>query len=133
MIYSYTFDFSPENESENEQTLQQLRDEVLGGRGSIERVERLFNITFAAGIENGKAVYLTNEVLGGRGEDCNNDDLATKFDGLVCLTVPPFDHETGKPFKRNKLTFVVKAVEIENHFERLTSSINSKRRNTVEM
>ena len=99
MTYSYTFDFSPENESENEQTLQQLRDEVLDGRG----------------------------------EDCNNDDLATKFDGLVCLTVPPFDHETGKPFKRNKLTFAVKAVEIENHFERLTSSINSKRRNTVEM
>lgn len=126
--YLYHFDFSNGNETENSLTLQELSDEILGGRSCIERVEQLFNITFAAGVENGKSVYLNLD-----GEDCTNNYLAEKYDGQVCLTVPPLDHETGKPFKKAKLSFVVKAVEIENGFERLTTYINSNRRNVVEM
>ena len=68
--YTFYFDFVSQNENQNEQTLQQLTDEIFGGRGCVEIVEKLFDITFASGIENGRPIFLNLD-----DEDSNNDYL----------------------------------------------------------
>ena len=125
--YTFYFDFVSQNENQNEQTLQQLTDEIFGGRGSVEIVEKLFDITFASGIENGRPIFLNLD-----GEDSNNDYLMTKYDGKVLLTTPPLDHQTNEPFIKTKLTFKIEVKEIDNGFEEVKGFINSKLRNTLD-
>jgi hypothetical protein len=57
---TYDFDFTPNNERENYETLNLLIDKTFSGRGNVEKVEELFNITFASDMENGKPVYLNS-------------------------------------------------------------------------
>jgi len=122
--YTYSFNFSSEHEEKNKETLEKIIDEL--GLGCVEKVEKLFDITFAAGIEDDRPVFLNLD-----GEDCDNDYLLNKFDGKVLLTTPPLDHETKKPFTKTKLTFKVEVMQIDNGFNRVKSSINSKFRNAL--
>ena len=125
--HTYYFDFVSQDGKQNEQTLQQLTYEIFGGRGSVEIVESLFDITFASGIEDSRPIFLNLD-----GEDSNNDYLMTKYDGKVLLTTPPLDHQTNKPFVKTKLTFKVEVKEIDNGFVEVTGFINSKSRNTLD-
>ena len=122
--YTYSFNFTSEDEEKNKETLEKIIDEL--GLGCVEKVEKLFDITFAAGIEDDRPVFLNLD-----GEDCDNDYLLNKFDGKVLLTTPPLDHETKKPFTKTKLTFKVEVMQIDNGFNRVKSSINSKFRNAL--
>ena len=122
--YTYSFNFSSEHEEKNKETLEKIIDEL--GLGCVEKVEKLFDITFAAGIEDDRPVFLNLD-----GEDCDNDYLLNKFDGKVLLTTPPLDHETKKPFTKTKLTFKVEVMQVDNGFNRVKSSINSKFRNAL--
>ena len=123
--YTYSFNFTSEDEEKNKETLEKIIDEL--GLGCVEKVEKLFDITFAAGIEDDRPVFLNLD-----GEDCDNDYLLNKFDGKVLLTTPPLDHETKKPFTKTKLTFKVEVIQIDNGFDRVKSYINSKFRNALE-
>jgi hypothetical protein len=125
-MYTYHFDFVTVNENYNKLLLDRLSSKTFAGRSCVEIVEKLFNITFASGIENGKAVFLTLD-----GEDSNNDYLSEKYDGKVSLTTPPLDHEIGKQFPKTKLTFKVEEKEIGNGFVELKGYINSKFRNKL--
>ena len=122
--YTYSFNFTSEDEEKNKETLEKIIDEL--GLGCVEKVEKLFDITFAAGIEDDRPVFLNLD-----GEDCDNDYLLNKFDGKVLLTTPPLDHETKKPFTKTKLTFKVEVMQIDNGFNRVKSYINSKFRNAL--
>ena len=122
--YTYSFNFTSEDEEKNKETLEKIIDEL--GLGCVEKVEKLFDITFAAGIEDDRPVFLNLD-----GEDCDNDYLLNKFDGKVLLTTPPLDHETKKPFTKSKLTFKVEVIQIDNGFDRVKSYINSKFRNAL--
>ena len=124
--HTYSFNFTSEDEEENKETLEKIIDEL--GLGCVEKVEKLFDITFAAGIEDDRPVFLNLD-----GEDCDNDYLLNKFDGKVLLTTPPLDHETKKPFTKSKLTFKVEVIQIDNGFNRVKSYINSKFRNVLEL
>ena len=75
---TYQFDFTPNNERENYETLNLLIKNTFAGRGNVEKVEELFNITFASGMENDKPVYLN-------GSDIDDDYLMHKYDGKVDL------------------------------------------------
>lgn len=123
--YTYSFNFTSEDEEKNKETLEKIIDEL--GLGCVEKVEKLFDITFAAGIEDDRPVFLNLD-----GEDCDNDYLLNKFDGKVLLTTSPLDHETKKPFTKTKLTFKVEVIQIDNGFNRVKSYINSKFRNALE-
>lgn len=125
--HTYYFDFTVSNEKESQETLQELTDEIFGNRGSVEIVEKLFDITFASGIENGRLIFLNLD-----GEDSENDYLMNKYDGKVLLTTPPLDHQTNKPFAKTKLTFKIETKEIDNGFVEVTGFINSKIRNTMD-
>lgn len=125
--HTYYFDFTVSNEKESQETLQELTDEIFGNRGSVEIVEKLFDITFASGIENGRLIFLNLD-----GEDSENDYLMNKYDGKVLLTTTPLDHQTNKPFAKTKLTFKIETKEIDNGFVEVTGFINSKIRNTLE-
>ena len=122
--YTYSFNFTSEDEEKNKETLEKIIDEL--GLGCVEKVEKLFDITFAAGIEDDRPVFLNLD-----GEDCDNDYLLNKFDGKVLLTTSPLDHETKKPFTKTKLTFKVEVIQIDNGFDRVKSYINSKFRNAL--
>jgi len=124
--HTYSFNFTSDDEEENKETLEKIIDEL--GLGCVEKVEKLFDITFAAGIEDDRPVFLNLD-----GEDCDNDYLLNKFDGKVLLTTPPLDHETKKPFTKSKLTFKVEVIQIDNGFNRVKSYINSKFRNVLEL
>lgn len=125
--HTYHFDFTVSNEKDNQETLQELTDEIFGHRGSVEIVEKLFDITFASGIENGRPIFLNLD-----GEDSENNYLMNKYDGKVLLTTPPLDHQTNKPFAKTKLTFKIETKEIDNEFVEVTGFINSKMRNTLD-
>jgi hypothetical protein len=92
---TFHFDFSTSPIYDNEASLRKLERSI--DRGSIEQVEKMFNVMFASGIVDDKPFYLTL--------DETNEDLLNKFDGKVDVTVPPRDNETMLPFKKNKLTF----------------------------
>ena len=47
---TYQFDFTTNNERENYETLNLLIKNTFTGRGNVEKVEELFNITFASGL-----------------------------------------------------------------------------------
>lgn len=125
--HTYYFDFTVSNEKDNQETLQELTDEIFGNRGSVEIVEKLFDITFASGIENGRPIFLNLD-----GEDSENDYLMNKYDGKILLTTPPLDHQTNKSFAKTKLTFKIETKEIHNGFVEVTGFINSKIRNTLD-
>jgi hypothetical protein len=122
--YTYSFNFTSEDEEKNKETLEKIIDEL--GLGCVEKVEKLFDITFASGFMDGRPIFLNLD-----GEDINNDYLMGKFDGKVLLTTPPLDHETKKPFTKTKLTFKVEVIQIDNGFNRVKSYINSKFRNAL--
>ena len=66
-------------------------------RGNFEEFESKFKITFACGEEDGEPIFLDNV----------SDELFEKYDGLVCMSVPPRDDLDGKKF-RKKLTFKIR-------------------------
>ena len=123
--YTYSFNFTSEDEEKNKETLEKIIDEL--GLGCVEKVEKLFDITFASGIENGRPIFLNLD-----GEDSENDYLMNKYDGKVLLTTTPLDHQTNKPFAKTKLTFKIETKEIDNGFVEVTGFINSKIRNTLD-
>ena len=122
---TYYFDFAPQRESDNTETINQLINDTFGNQGSIERVEELFNITFAAGVDNGKPVFLN-----ATGD--NDPLLLKKFDGKVDLGIVPRDNETGLQFAKAKLTFKVEVKSVDDEAIFVKGIINSKTRNVLE-
>ena len=115
---TYNFDFTPNNERENYKTLNLLIKETFGARGNVEKVEELFNITFASGMENGKPVYLNS-----------NDYL----DGKVDLGIIPMDNVTKVPFTKSKITFKIDVNYVNDEALFVKGIINSVTRNTLEV
>ena len=118
---TYNFDFTPDNERENYETLNLLIKETFGARGNVEKVEELFNITFASGMENGKPVYL------------NSTDIDDKYDGKVDLGIIPMDNVTKVPFTKSKLTFKIDVNYVNDEALFVKGIINSVTRNTLEV
>ena len=118
---NFYFDFSPKPIYDNEATLRKLERNIDGG--CVEQIELNFNIMFAAGVVDGKPYYLTL--------DETNEELLTKFDGMVDLSVPPRDNETMLPFKKSKLTFRIDCFYDKQEYETgWKTYINSKFRNS---
>ena len=120
---TYNFDFTPNNERQNYErqnyeTLNLLIKETFGARGNVEKVEELFNITFASGMENGKPVYLNS-----------NDYL----DGKVDLGIIPMDNVTKVPFTKSKITFKIDVNYVNDEALFVKGIINSVTRNTLEV
>ena len=118
---TYNFDFTPNNERQNYETLNLLIDKTFSGRGNVEKVEELFNITFASGMENGKPVYL------------NSTDIDDKYDGKVDLGIIPMDNVTKVPFTKSKLTFKIDVNYVNDEALFVKGIINSLIRNTLEV
>ena len=118
---TYNFDFTPNKERENYETLNLLIKETFSGRGNVEKVEELFNITFASGMENGKPVYL------------NSTDIDDKYDGKVDLGIIPMDNVTKVPFTKSKLTFKIDVNYVNDEALFVKGIINSVTRNTLEV
>ena len=118
---TYNFDFTPNKERENYETLNLLIDKTFSGRGNVEKVEELFNITFASGMENGKPVYL------------NSTDIDDKYDGKVDLGIIPMDNVTKVPFTKSKLTFKIDVNYVNDEALFVKGIINSVTRNTLEV
>ncbi len=115
---TYQFDFTPNNERENYETLNLLIKNTFSGRGNVEKVEELFNIIFASGMENDKPVYL------------NGSD---KYDGKVDLGIIPIDNVTKVPFTESKLTFKVGESYVDGERIFVKGIINSVTRNSLEI
>jgi len=120
---TYQFDFTPNNERENYETLNLLIKNTFSGRGNVEKVEELFNITFASGMENGKPVYLNS----------NSTDIDDKYDGKVDLGIIPIDNVTKVPFTKSKLTFKVGESYVDGERIFVKGIINSVTRNSLEI
>ena len=118
---TYNFDFTPNNERQNYETLNLLIDKTFSGRGNVEKVEELFNITFASGMENGKPVYL------------NSTDIDDKYDGKVDLGIIPMDNVTKVPFTKSKITFKIDVNYVNDEALFVKGIINSLIRNTLEV
>ena len=118
---TYNCDFTPNNERQNYETLNLLIDKTFSGRGNVEKVEELFNITFASGMENGKPVYL------------NSTDIDDKYDGKVDLGIIPMDNVTKVPFTKSKLTFKIDVNYVNDEALFVKGIINSDTRNTLEV
>ena len=120
---TYNFDFTPnkDKERENYETLNLLIKETFSGRGNVEKVEELFNITFASGMENGKPVYL------------NSTDIDDKYDGKVDLGIIPMDNVTKVPFTKSKITFKIDVNYVNDEALFVKGIINSVTRNTLEV
>ena len=118
---TYNFDFTPNNERQNYETLNLLIDKTFSGRGNVEKVEELFNITFASGMENGKPVYL------------NSTDIDDKYDGKVDLGIIPMDNVKNVPFTKSKLTFKIDVNYVNDEALFVKGIINSVIRNTLEV
>ena len=118
---TYNFDFTPNNERQNYETLNLLIDKTFSGRGNVEKVDELFNITFASGMENGKPVYL------------NSTDIDDKYDGKVDLGIIPMDNVTKVPFTKSKLTFKIDVNYVNDEALFVKGIINSETRNTLEV
>jgi hypothetical protein len=124
---TYQFDFTPNNERENYETLNVLIKNTFSGRGNVEKVEELFNITFASGMENDKPVYLN-------GNNIDADDyLMNKYDGKVDLGIIPIDNLTKVPFTKSKLTFKVGESYVDGERIFVKGIINSITRNSLEI
>ena len=122
---TYNFDFTPnkDKERENYETLNLLIKETFSGRGNVEKVEELFNITFASGMENGKPVYLNS----------NSTDIDDKYDGKVDLGIIPMDNVTTVPFTKSKITFKIDINYVNDEALFVKGIINSETRNTLEV
>jgi hypothetical protein len=120
---TYNFDFTPNNERQNYETLNLLIKETFSGRGNVEKVEELFNITFASGMENGKPVYLNS----------NSIDIDDKYDGKVDLGIIPMDNVTNVPFTKSKITFKIDVNYVNDEALFVKGIINSVTRNTLEV
>ena len=120
---TYQFDFTPNNERENYETLNLLIKNTFAGRGNVEKVEELFNITFASGMENGKPVYLNS----------NSTDIDDKYDGKVDLGIIPIDNVTKLPFTKSNLTFKVGESYVDGERIFVKGIINSVTRNSLEI
>jgi hypothetical protein len=127
---TYQFDFTPNNERENYETLNLLIKNTFAGRGNVEKVEDLFDITFASGMENGKPVYL---YLNLNGNDIDDDYLLNKYDGKVDLGIIPIDNVTKVPFTKSKLTFKVGESYVDGERIFVKGIINSVTRNSLEI
>ncbi len=123
---TYQFDFTPNNERENYETLNILIKNTFSGRGNVEKVEELFNITFASGMENDKPVYLN-------GSDIDDDYLLNKYDGKVDLGIIPIDNVTKLPFTKCNLTFKVGESYVDGERIFVKGIINSVTRNSLEI
>ena len=123
---TYQFDFTPNNERENYETLNLLIKNTFAGRGNVEKVEELFNITFASGMENDKPVYLN-------GSDIDDDYLMRKYDGKVDLGIIPIDNVTKVPFTKSNLTFKVGESYVDGERIFVKGIINSVTRNSLEI
>ena len=123
---TYNFDFTPNNERQNYETLNLLIKETFSGRGNVEKVEELFNITFASGMENGKPVYLNST-------DIDDEYLLNKYDGKVDLGIIPMDNVTKVPFTKSKLTFKIDVNYVNDEALFVKGIINSVTRNTLEV
>ena len=124
---TYQFDFTPNNERENYETLNLLIKNTFAGRGNVEKVEELFNITFASGMENDKPVYLY-------GNNIDADDyLMRKYDGKVDLGIIPIDNVTKVPFTKSNLTFKVGESYVDGERIFVKGIINSVTRNSLEI
>ena len=120
--YDFYFNFHPDHSTSNDAELAKLTR--LIDKGCVENIESIFDISFAAGIENGKPFYLTLSET--------DDDLIKKYDGMVDLTVPPQDNKTREPFKREKLKFTIEYVLDKKENEKgWRAYINSKLRNVA--
>ena len=126
---TYQFDFTPNNERENYETLNLLIKNTFAGRGNVEKVEKLFNITFASGMENDKPVYL---YLNGNNIDVD-DYLMRKYDGKVDLGIIPIDNVTKVPFIKSELTFKVGESYVDGERIFVKGIINSVTRNSLEI
>jgi hypothetical protein len=100
-----------------------LIKETFSGRGNVEKVEELFNITFASGMENGKPVYLNS----------NSIDIDDKYDGKVDLGIIPMDNVTNVPFTKSKITFKIDVNYVNDEALFVKGIINSVTRNTLEV
>ena len=118
---TYNFDFTPNNERQNYETLNLLIKNTFSGRGNVEKVEELFNITFASGMENGKPVYL------------NSTDIDDKYDGKVDLGIIPMDNVKNVPFTKSKITFKIDINYVNDEALFVKGIINSVTRNTLEV
>lgn len=123
---TYQFDFTPNNERENYETLNLLIKNTFAGRGNVEKVEELFNITFASGMENDKPVYLN-------GSDIDDNYLMNKYDGKVDLGIIPIDNVTKVPFIKSELTFKVGESYVDGERIFVKGIINSVTRNSLEI
>lgn len=123
---TYQFDFTPNNERENYETLNLLIKNTFAGRGNVEKVEELFNITFASGMENDKPVYLN-------GSDIDDNYLMNKYDGKVDLGIIPIDNVTKVPFIKSNLTFKVGESYVDGERIFVKGIINSVTRNSLEI
>ena len=123
---TYQFDFTPNNERENYETLNLLIKNTFSGRGNVEKVEELFNITFASGMENDKPVYLNSS-------DIDDDYLMNKYDGKVDLGIIPIDNVTKLPFTKSNLTFKVGESYVDGERIFVKGIINSVTRNSLEI
>ena len=123
---TYQFDFTSNNDRENYETLNLLIKNTFAGRGNVEKVEELFNITFASGMENDKPVYLN-------GSDIDDDYLLNKYDGKVDLGIIPIDNVTMVPFTESKLTFKVGESYVDGERIFVKGIINSVTRNSLEI
>jgi hypothetical protein len=126
---TYQFDFTSNNDRENYETLNLLIKNTFSGRGNVEKVEELFNITFASGMENDKPVYL---YLNSNNIDAD-DYLMRKYDGKVDLGIIPIDNVTKVPFTQSKLTFKVGESYVDGERIFVKGSINSVTRNSLEI
>jgi hypothetical protein len=99
---------------------------TFSGRGNVEKVEELFNITFASGMENDKPVYLN-------GSDIDDDYLMHKYDGKVDLGIIPIDNVTKVPFIKSELTFKVGESYVDGERIFVKGIINSVTRNSLEI
>lgn len=124
---TWIIEFSPEYEKQNAEIIDEMIERALGSKGSIERLEELFDIEFAAGIENGVSVFLSKLDW----NDPNEDAILKKYDGQTCFATPPRDNQTDAPFKKNKLTFKIKIKENKDYTCNITGLINSKIRNKI--
>ena len=123
---TYQFDFTPNNERENYETLNLLIKNTFAGRGNVEKVEELFNIIFASGMENDKPVYLN-------GSDIDDDYLLNKYDGKVDLGIIPIDNVTKLPFTKSNLTFKVGESYVDGERIFVKGIINSVTRNSLDI
>ena len=126
---TYQFDFTSNNDRENYETLNLLIKNTFSGRGNVEKVEELFNITFASGMENDKPVYL---YLNSNNIDAD-DYLMCKYDGKVDLGIIPIDNVTKVPFTQSNLTFKVGESYVDGERIFVKGIINSVTRNSLEI